>query len=44
LIDSIQKKLFLLPDEVKVFPGHGAPTTLGEEKMYNPFCALSVRA
>lgn len=44
LIDSIQKKLFLLPDEVEVFPGHGDTTTLGEEKMYNPFCALSVRA
>ncbi|MFM7431536.1 MAG: MBL fold metallo-hydrolase [Flammeovirgaceae bacterium] len=44
LIDSIQKKLFLLPDEVEVFPGHGDPTTLGEEKMYNPFCSLSIRA
>ena len=44
LLDSIQKKLFLLPDEVEVLPGHGDTTTLGEEKMYNPFCALSVRA
>jgi glyoxylase-like metal-dependent hydrolase (beta-lactamase superfamily II) len=44
LIDSIQKKLFLLPDEVEVYPGHGDTTTVGEEKMNNPFCALSVRA
>lgn len=44
LIDSIQKKLFLLPDEVAVYPGHGDTTTIGEEKMYNPFCALPIRA
>ena len=26
-----------LPDETKVFPGHGAATTIGEELMYNPY-------
>jgi glyoxylase-like metal-dependent hydrolase (beta-lactamase superfamily II) len=40
LIDSIQQKLFLLPDDVVVYCGHGPETTLGEEKMSNPFCAL----
>lgn len=37
LINSIQKKLFVLPDEVKVYPGHGQSTTIGYEKQHNPF-------
>jgi hydroxyacylglutathione hydrolase len=40
LMDSIQKKLFLLPDDVTVYPGHGPETTIGFEKKTNPFCAL----
>lgn len=40
LLASIHQKLFLLPDEVIVYPGHGTTTTLGEEKVNNPFCAL----
>ena len=43
LIDSIHRKLFTLPDDVVVYPGHGRTTTLGEEKVSNPFCALSLR-
>ena len=43
LIDSIHQKLFTLPDDVVVYPGHGRTTTLGEEKVSNPFCALSLR-
>lgn len=35
---SIQEKLFVLPDETKVFPGHMSATTIGWEKKYNPFC------
>lgn len=42
LIQSIHKKLFTLPDEVVVYPGHGDPTTTGEEKISNPFCAISL--
>jgi len=37
LMESIQNKLFTLPDDTQVFPGHGASTTIGHEKKYNPF-------
>lgn len=43
LLNSIHQKLFRLPDEVVVYPGHGPATTIGEEKVENPFCALPVR-
>ncbi len=42
LIKSIHQKIFTLPDHVVVYPGHGDPTTVGEEKISNPFCALSL--
>jgi glyoxylase-like metal-dependent hydrolase (beta-lactamase superfamily II) len=42
LIRSIHQKLFTLPDEVEVYPGHGPTTTIGEEKISNPYCALSL--
>lgn len=41
LINSIQQTIFKLPDTVVVYPGHGNPTTVGEEKIYNPFCAVT---
>jgi len=34
---SIRGKLYLLPDETVVIPGHGMPTTIGREKRTNPF-------
>lgn len=37
LVRSIREKLFVLPDETKVYPGHGESTTIGHEKEYNPF-------
>lgn len=37
LITSIQNQLFTLPDETIVLSGHGAATTIGEEKAFNPF-------
>ena len=38
IVRSIKEKLFVLPDEVKVYPGHGETTTVGSEKIHNPFC------
>jgi len=37
LIDSIKTKLLVLPDETRVYTGHGPVTTIGEEKDSNPF-------
>ncbi|MFP4474698.1 MAG: MBL fold metallo-hydrolase [Desulfatibacillaceae bacterium] len=37
LIDSVRKKLFVLDDKTVVYTGHGPNTTIGREKMYNPF-------
>jgi len=37
LIDGICSKLFILPNDTVVYPGHGAPTTIGNEKVENPF-------
>jgi len=37
LISSIRQKLFTLPDDVTVYCGHGPTTTIGYEKMHNPF-------
>ena len=37
LVGSIKQKLFPLGDEMKVLPGHGPQTTIGEERLYNPF-------
>ena len=40
LRDGIHQKLFELPDETIVYPGHGSPTTIGREKRTNPFVGL----
>ncbi len=37
LVRGIKEKLFLLPDDTKVLPGHGEWTSIGNEKQYNPF-------
>lgn len=37
IISSINEKIMILPDQVKVFPGHGDSTTVGREKQHNPF-------
>lgn len=39
LINSIQKKLFPLGDDIDFIPGHGPMSTFGEERRYNPYCA-----
>jgi len=42
LLARIHQNLFILPDEIIVYPGHGPATNIGEEKMNNPFCAITV--
>lgn len=37
LINSVESKIFTLPDETIIYPGHGPETTVGYEKKYNPF-------
>ncbi len=37
LISNIKNKLFILPDDTKVYCGHGPETTIGFEKNNNPF-------
>lgn len=36
LIRSLNR-LILLPEDTQVYPGHGYPTTIAHEKMYNPY-------
>jgi hydroxyacylglutathione hydrolase len=40
LINSIRTRLFVLPDDTKVYNGHMELTTIGEEKRFNPFCRM----
>ncbi len=37
LVNSLKNSLLTLPDHVKVYPGHGPVSTIGEERRYNPF-------
>lgn len=43
IVQSITNKLFTLPDETIVVPGHGPNTTIGHEKEFNPFVGASAR-
>ncbi len=40
LIEGIREKLFVLPDDTVIYPGHGPTSTIGEEKESNPFCGV----
>ena len=40
LLESIRKKLYKLPDDTRVLSGHGPETTIGQEKLTNPFAKL----
>jgi hydroxyacylglutathione hydrolase len=37
LLNGVRQKLFTLPEETKVYPGHGPATTIAAEKAHNPF-------
>jgi len=37
LANSIKRKLYVLPESTKIYPGHGPITTIGHEKKNNPF-------
>ena len=37
LLNGIRTRLFVLDDDLTVFPGHGPPTTIGKERSSNPF-------
>ena len=39
IMESIVKKILPLGDEVRIYPGHGADSSVGHEAMYNPFVA-----
>jgi hydroxyacylglutathione hydrolase len=39
LLHSIRTRLWTLPDDTEVIPGHGELTSIGEERRSNPFCA-----
>lgn len=40
LIESIRTRLFPLGDDLQVHPGHMGPTTIAQEKRYNPFAGI----
>jgi hydroxyacylglutathione hydrolase len=37
LVQGIEKNLLSLPDQTKVYPGHGPATTIGHERLNNPY-------
>jgi glyoxylase-like metal-dependent hydrolase (beta-lactamase superfamily II) len=37
LLTAIREKLLVLPDNTLVYPGHGSPTTIGQERRFNPY-------
>jgi hydroxyacylglutathione hydrolase len=43
LVHSIKERLFKLDDQTVVYPGHGPETTIGDEKLANPFVGKAAR-
>ncbi len=42
LARSLREKIFTLPDDTRVFPGHGPETTLADERLSNPYVQLAL--
>ena len=42
LVRAIKEKLFVLPEDTNVLPGHESSTQIGFEKKNNPFCGGSI--
>ena len=43
LIDTIQQRILPLGDDIVLYPGHGPVTTVGEERLHNPFLTGAAR-
>ncbi|MBH40867.1 MAG: hypothetical protein CL790_06515 [Chloroflexi bacterium] len=39
---TVEAQLLSLPESTRLFPGHGPPTTVGEEQIHNPFFASRI--
>ena len=39
IMNSVSLIMDTFDDDVKVYPGHGETTTIGQERAYNPFCS-----
>ena len=44
LVRSVKEQLFVLPDDVQVYPGHDSVTSIGYEKQYNPFFQMKANS
>jgi glyoxylase-like metal-dependent hydrolase (beta-lactamase superfamily II) len=43
LMRSVRTKIFTLPEDTVVYPGHGPETTVGQERLNNPFFTEFIR-
>jgi len=37
LLEKVKEKIFVMDDDILIFPGHGSPTTVKAEKYFNPY-------
>ncbi len=44
LIEGVRRKIFPLGDELRIYPGHGPASTIGRERLTNPFFRMHQRA
>ncbi|NQT26815.1 MBL fold metallo-hydrolase [candidate division KSB1 bacterium] len=42
LIESIQSRLMVLDDSIRILPGHGMESTIGHERQRNPYLQTAV--